>query len=243
MDPENTNNNESMRMDHTHAARIQACTRYLVGGLSAEESEAFEEHFFSCQECSEELKAADVLASSDLFASSVRAVFSEESRRAAAQGFVARVSEPTWLDRFRMSFVLPVAVTACALLCFVIYQNTLLIPSLRTEVASLSEPQPVSWVPLKLARGNESSQLTKNPFWMAYFDLPKSGQFSSYFCVVERSTGSKPKTVILPAPAPGQPFSFLLRRSEYPSGAYVFKIGGNSGDKKVLATYTLTLKD
>ncbi len=43
-------------MDHTEATASNAADRYLLGELSAAEADAFEEHFFDCTECADDLR-------------------------------------------------------------------------------------------------------------------------------------------------------------------------------------------
>lgn len=43
-------------MDHLDAVRLRAAERYVLKQLTAAEAEAFEEHFFSCPECAEEVR-------------------------------------------------------------------------------------------------------------------------------------------------------------------------------------------
>jgi anti-sigma factor RsiW len=43
-------------MDHLEAVRLRAAERYVLKQLNVAEAEAFEEHFFSCPECAEEVR-------------------------------------------------------------------------------------------------------------------------------------------------------------------------------------------
>jgi len=43
-------------MEHAEARETQATDRYLLGELNAAEADAFEEHYFDCAECAEELR-------------------------------------------------------------------------------------------------------------------------------------------------------------------------------------------
>ena len=43
-------------MNHVDAIQLRAAERYALNQLSAPEAEAFEEHFFSCTECAEEVR-------------------------------------------------------------------------------------------------------------------------------------------------------------------------------------------
>ena len=44
-------------MNHSEAVEMMATERYLLGELSPELREAFEEHYFDCQECALDLRA------------------------------------------------------------------------------------------------------------------------------------------------------------------------------------------
>jgi anti-sigma factor RsiW len=43
-------------MDHIEAIRTRAAERYVLKQLNAKETEEFEEHYFSCVECAEEVR-------------------------------------------------------------------------------------------------------------------------------------------------------------------------------------------
>src|SRR2546425_9843326 len=65
-------------MDHDTAVRIGATERYLLGELTGEERDSFEEHYFMCPECAEDVRALTV------FAANAKAVFREKAARPAA---------------------------------------------------------------------------------------------------------------------------------------------------------------
>jgi len=45
-------------MDHSEALRLQAAERYVLGELSPELREQYEEHYFTCEECASDVKAS-----------------------------------------------------------------------------------------------------------------------------------------------------------------------------------------
>lgn len=49
-------------MDHQTAADSNAVERYTLGEMSADEREAFEEHYFDCRECAAGVRAAEKFA-------------------------------------------------------------------------------------------------------------------------------------------------------------------------------------
>ena len=48
-------------MDHSESIRLMAAEKYLLGELTPELREQFEEHFFDCQECALDVRAGAAL--------------------------------------------------------------------------------------------------------------------------------------------------------------------------------------
>jgi hypothetical protein len=76
-------------MEHDEAIRSHAAERYLARELSPEDHAAFEEHFFDCPECAEEVRFEAT------FAANVRAVMREPAR--AAQPMPASPQPSLWM--------------------------------------------------------------------------------------------------------------------------------------------------
>src|SRR5215469_13152142 len=95
-------------MDHKYAIENHAAERYLLHELDDEQRDAYEEHFFSCSACAEEVKTASE------FLESARHVVQDEVK-AQLYGHAARRSIwGSWLN-FR-SMLHPMPAMACALL-------------------------------------------------------------------------------------------------------------------------------
>ena len=218
-----------MRMDHDEAQSMQASAQYLIGDLPAEQAAAFEEHYFTCTKCAAEVTVDEV------FAANLRDVFESQTRLhlVGSNGPAPRLA---WMQR--PSFVVPLAAAACLFLAVLIYQNALFIPAMRTQMAVLrNPPTPVS-IPLKLAREENRFSIPKNnPFWAAYFRLPKPDAAAAYECDIETADGVKVKTVAPVTARVGQPFYLLLPSSLFPDGAYRFKIRALNSPN-VIAEYT-----
>ena len=65
-------------MDHDTAIRIQAAERYVLEEFPPEERAEFEEHFFECQECAEEVRSATIFA-----ANATQALKEERAKQSA----------------------------------------------------------------------------------------------------------------------------------------------------------------
>jgi Putative zinc-finger len=87
-------------MDHLEALQIKASERYVLGELSPELREQFEEHYFDCPGCAEDVKATLT------FVSAARKFFREEPSQATVVA-KERHARPRWTSWFRPAIVVP----------------------------------------------------------------------------------------------------------------------------------------
>src|SRR5712671_1920778 len=111
-------------MDHAQAVQAQAVDRYLLGELAGQEREEFEQHFFICAHCSEELRDGAV------FVDNARVVMREESA-------APKVVSLAGAGARHGGYWLKAAVAA--LTCLAGYQNLWQLPRYKTELASYQE--------------------------------------------------------------------------------------------------------
>ncbi|HEY7215484.1 MAG TPA: zf-HC2 domain-containing protein [Thermoanaerobaculia bacterium] len=97
-------------MDHTHVEAQEVVDRYVMGKLSAEEAERFEEHYLSCPECLDRLELAESMQRGFK-----RAAGQDVARLAAARQ-LALVAWLSRLGRSRQMAVLAMAVLVIAIL-------------------------------------------------------------------------------------------------------------------------------
>lgn len=220
-------------MDHTRAVRNHAATRYLLGQLPEDESAAFEEHFFTCRECAEQVAADEV------FAANLRAALSE--RVAERDPFWVRTAAGIRAMLEDSRITAPLAFAACLLLAVVIYQNAFVTPRLREQAALLENPSAIPAVALKLARSDDRFAIPKgSPVWLAYFMLNKANAFPAYRCEISRVDGGVVAAREFKRPEPGQPVYLFLPSAPFPNGSYRFRVRGAGADT-VLAQYEVDL--
>ena len=108
-------------MDHSEVVRLQAVEKYVLGELPAELRDEFEEHYFDCGECAEDVKQLTmfVTASGIVLEEKPRAMETDRAKPAGKAGWFA------WL---RPMIAIP---AMAALAAIVIFQNVVTIPSLR----------------------------------------------------------------------------------------------------------------
>jgi len=125
-------------MSHDNAVATMAAERYLLDELTEAERDVFEEHYFTCPECAEDVRAGEAMRreTQDVF---------RVTRERAPLPF-----RPAARRSFQLTGVLPWAVAAMLVLA-VGYQSVVVIPSLR----GLSEAQVLSPVVLRPASRGE----------------------------------------------------------------------------------------
>jgi hypothetical protein len=116
-------------MDHDEAVRLQAAEKYLLGELPKEQHAAYEEHYFDCSACAEEIKATAA------FMESSRQVVRGEAPQIIDEKRLVPVDSKAerWFGWLQPAFAVPVL---AALLLFIGYQNGVTIPQLKGSSSS-----------------------------------------------------------------------------------------------------------
>jgi len=239
-------------MEHTQAIQLKAAERYVLGELPRDLREQYEEHFFSCVECAEELNLAAA------FVENSRAAMGSEPVMPPVRLPATVAQRPTasgWFAAFlRPSFAVPVF---AALLLLVAYQTFLLIPRLKGTgtqtvgaVASVA-PQTLASFSLITAdsRGGEPLTVTVTPgqAFSLYFDIPPDGHYSSYSCVFENSAGKAEYSLNISAEQAKNAVQLLIPAASLGTGRHVLVVrglgtqDGAAGSGTEVARYPFTL--
>ncbi len=172
-------------MEHVDAIRMKAAEQYLLGELTGDQREQYEEHFFACHECAEDVKAGAA------FVVGAREALGPENffrvppapHRTDVLGWFAMVLRPAF------------AVPAMAiLLAIVSYQNAIVIPRMKKDVSQTNAPRTLASFSLigENSRGGAPLTVTvpsNQPFGL-YLDIPP-GNFSSYVCEIKTESGTR----------------------------------------------------
>src|SRR5260370_8190611 len=129
-------------MNHSEALQLQAAEKYVLGELSPEVREEYEEHYFECEECASDVKAAAV------FGDSARELFHEQQKE--------RVQVGGWFGWLRPAVAAP---ALAALLLVVCYQSFVPIPHLKRPQATQTTGSP-TFILLFLANSRSESAKT-----------------------------------------------------------------------------------
>ena len=168
-------------MDHNEAVRLQAADKYVLGKLPKEQHAAYEEHYFDCSACAEEIKAAVA------FMESARQVVREEALEPVGARRLAPAVQTTggWFAWLRPAFAVPVL---AALVLFIGYQNGVTIPRLKDSSSSQIAQSISSSFQLRgSVRGGNEGEDTANKVrvrsgesFSLNFDFTPTGTFSEY---------------------------------------------------------------
>jgi hypothetical protein len=175
------------QMDHNEAVRLHAVEKYLLGELPKEQHAAYEEHYFDCPACAEELKATVA------FMESARQVVRQKSTRMpdAARFVTPRPSTHGWFRwLFQPAFSIPVF---AALVLFIAYQNSVTIPNLKqgaSQSASAKIVNSFSFMEIG-ARGDAALDIKVRPDeeFALEVDFPPVASAVSYVGQIQDAAG------------------------------------------------------
>jgi Putative zinc-finger len=168
-------------MDHNEAVRLEAAEKYVLGKLPKDQHAAYEEHYFECPACAEEIKATVA------FMESVKQLVREEALEPAGPRAVAATAATTggWFAWLRPVFAVPVM---AALLLFIGYQNVVTISRLKASSSSQAGQTISSAFALRgSVRGDGESgdaanrvPVRREESFTLNFDFTPTGTFSEY---------------------------------------------------------------
>lgn len=211
-------------MDHVEAVRSKAAERYLLGEMTPKAREEYEEHFFGCVECAQDVQAAAV------FVDAARDVLGSEGVSAAPAK--SERKPPFWTLVLRPAFAIP----AMALMLFVVgYQNLRTIPQMRSELAQSNSAQVPEMFSLLGAnsRGGETLEVSvpRDREFGFYVDIPSSQQFSHYTLGIESDAGPTGLSSAVSAQEAKETVHFVAPPSRLSSGKYSLVVRGYDPQK------------
>lgn len=215
-------------MDHNYAIENHTAERYLLQDLDEQERDAYEEHFFSCSACAEEVRTASE------FLESAKQVVQDEVKAQIYGQHVARHSNwGNWLNW--RSMLHPVPAMACSLLALGIgfsgYQNAVVLPSLRQAAsAQLVVAQPTLH--------NSKSAVREVPFsrtksFTLPFDIPESNFNAFDVSVVTESNIKKLSFQYQVGNEAEKALEIIVPAGTLDAGRYFIVIEGSGGKGEV----------
>jgi len=202
-------------MDHKFAIKKQFAERYLLGELAETERDAYEEHFFECQICAEEVQTGSQ------FVHAAREVFAHEPVLDLPTGRKSVIRGRFWRDLFHpapaMAFAALVLAAGLSL-----YQ--------RDEISRLSKPHLASdAVVLRAARGMQGEvKASRNEPFQLEFDVPP-GDFDSYTARILTDANTEKASFTFSAQQANDPIRAIFPAGSLAAGHYTMVIQGVNG--------------
>jgi len=207
-------------MNHEDAVKSMATERYTLDEMEHAERDAFEEHFFECSICADDVRDAEK------FAAGVR---TSEGRLPVPMPLPAP-------HRFHWA-----ALAASLLLVGISYESFWMIPHMRAsqgtpaslgEVIALeSTSRGANEQVVKVVRADDAVALT--------FPIETDQPQAFYICEVRDAAGSTRASLSVPRAKASEPVLMVLRPHTLASGPYKLVIRG--GDREI-AAYPFTVE-
>lgn len=229
-------------MNHDEAIRLKAAEKYLLGELSAELRDQYEDHYFGCAECAQDVRTGAV------FIDNARDVLIPPSvTELGAKQQPARTGA-WWATLLRPAFAVP----ALALLLLVAgYQNAVTIPHLKTAASQSETAQTLPSFSLisENSRGGAPLAISVpagKPFSF-FVDIPPNRGYSSYVCEFQTESGAPELSLNVSADEAKRTVQLLIPAGRLASGKHVLVVRGldsqakPDADKISVASYPFSL--
>ena len=221
-------------MNHQLAEQTQAVDKYLLNELNEAERLEFEEHYFDCQACSDQLKHNAIVVDN------LKQVLLEDQRDTSEQR-VSATHKPgrSWLGWLKPATLVP-AFATLALALIVGYQNLVYIPG-------LTRPQALETVPIPSAARDSGTVVAIDrglPMFNLSFDVDSPQAYPSYTCDFQ----SEGKGSILNVDSGSRKVAaftleLLLPSKQFPPGRYVMILRPASQPEKVVSRFSCAIQD
>jgi Putative zinc-finger len=201
-------------MNHDEAIRLMGAEQYLLNDLSPELREQFEEHFFECAECANDVRAGA------LFLEHSKAILASEASAPQREIAPSRPEKQSWWAWLRPAVAVPVF---ALLLAVIAYQNW---PAHRT-------PQILQAAVINIGSrgGNVPSISTRqDQAFLLRVSMPPAGSYSSYSADIYARDGKLQWSLQLPYTSEGDSYFIQIPGGHYPEGVYSVAIRGTGAD-------------
>jgi hypothetical protein len=212
-------------MKHEAVAASHAVERYVLGEMSSDEREAFEEHFFECRECAEDVQAAS------LFVANARAALADEAPRNLAKN-KSPADRWDWLWFLRPAWG---AALAGILAVVAGYQSFVRIPALQSQLAAVSAPRQVTAQYLRPETRGDVLAVPYHPGepLLLTFDIPPAPAHSRFLAeIVQDGNNSPVHAVPVNSLSEDQPASIFLPAPKLRPGRCIVVLYTSKGGQR-----------
>jgi Putative zinc-finger len=210
-------------MDHSEVVRLKAIERYILGELPPNQREEFEEHYFDCPECAEEVKALATFVTAGR-------MITEEDLVAKTAPQVSWEQPREWFAWLRPVIAVP-AITALA--AVVVFQSAVTIPALKKQSAagSVGDVYQSSFRVQGSTRGESVSTVAirGDQSFALDFDFTPAGNFESYTGTLVDAAGLTVLKFNVRGEDANKELHLVIPAGKVSSGKYELIFAGNNG--------------
>lgn len=200
-------------MNHDEAIRIKGTEQYLLNELSPELREQFEEHFFECAECANDLRAGA------LFIEESKAILAAEAVASARKVPAPVAAKTSWWAWLRPAVAVPVM---ALLVAVITYQNW----------PSHGSPQVLqaAYVNIGSRGASPSVSAGKGQGFLLRVTVPPGQTYSSYSADIYAPDGKLGWSLKLPVSSGQDSYFIQVPAGSYNDGVYSVAIRGTAAD-------------
>jgi len=208
-------------MDHDAVVRQKMTERYLLNELDSDARDQFEEHFFDCLECAQDVRLGA------LFVEQTKVVLAEQAEPAmAAAAPKPAIPRYTGLAAlFRPALAVPVFALLLAVLA---YQNLVTYPQLQQAA---NHPQVLPWTAVNVGTyGANEATITTAPGkgFLLFVRIPPEGGFASYSADLVNPTGKVEWSLTIPAGTSQDQYPVAVPGANRAPGTYTLVVRGTT---------------
>lgn len=225
-------------MDHTQAIEGKFTERYLLGDLTPAQRDQFEEHFFDCAICADDVQFGAV------FVDNARAVLREGpvSEETAASSH----HKPAYA-RYGLPFQ-SAALAFVVMLCVVGYENVVTIPNLKSSAAAggVRTPEILPTVSLVGMGSRAATNPVEAPVardFVFEMEIPGGPEFTGYLCQIRDQSNALKFSVPVSQREAQDTVRLAIPAGTLPAGNYKLKVAGekSGGSQQELVQYPIQI--
>jgi hypothetical protein len=208
-------------MDHSEALRLKAAEKYILGELSGDLREQFEEHYFDCPECANDVRALSTFVTASRVVLAEEAPIKDPARERREKG-------GGWFAWLRPAVAVP---AIAALAAVVLFQNAITIPALKkSTVRPAAQVFESSYRLQGSTRGENNSIIAihGNESIALDFDFTPTQTFSSYQGIILDSAGDTVLSFNLAGDTTNKELHVVVPAGKLRPGNYHLLVVGNN---------------
>jgi hypothetical protein len=224
-------------MDHDVVVRQKMTERYLLGELDPNARDEFEQHFFDCPDCADDVRAGA------LFVEQSKIVLAEDPQPDSATLPVTSPlpPKPGWFGWLRPAFTAPVMVL---LLAVIGYQNLVIYPQMRQAFKS---PRVLPWASVNVGTWGSGGPLINvqpGEGFLLFVRIPPDGSYSRYVADLYNPAGKLEWSLTIPGSAAQDQWPVQVPGANREAGSYALVVRGLSaaGESKEVGRASFQLQ-